>query len=118
MVYHEAMERMEQDGLWNRVDNLLAVKGWNIGHLARSIRISANVLYHQRSMKISPKLEQVGKMAVSLDTTIDFLFFGDSEEADVSLLIKKLKTDKSFMKAVTVLVPGSRAASQSSLGAR
>lgn len=93
ITFMEITKKPSQSDFWKRVDFLLEYNSMNIGQLCRKIKVKSNIIYHQRSLGITPKLEQANLMAKALKTTIDYLANGSNGAHEIDCIISYLLSD-------------------------
>lgn len=70
-------EECSPQEFWNRIEQLRDAKGWNENELCRQAEIPQPTLNNSRSRGNLPHLDNCIALARALDTTLEYLAFGD-----------------------------------------
>ena len=75
---------------WNNVDSELTRRNWNLGKLCAATGIPYNTISVQRVRHSLPKIEQVYKMASSLNVSMEFLLTGNESSNSLSPRLRNI----------------------------
>lgn len=82
------IDLLDGKAVYERLDDLRAVKGWTLYELAKQANVSTSTIYHWRDRLTLPSLELLEAVCYALGiTVIDFIADGD----DMTLLTKEQK---------------------------
>lgn len=82
---------------WKRFDERRAAKGLGLVEFARKNGLSYDTLQGQYYSKRVPKVKNMYSYAKALDTTMDYLYAGDTDEDFDTALFRKLSSSQELI---------------------